>query len=249
MELSKEILKFMHWLDSRNFGFDAEYIQYMLDDLDVKDREKLERNVEIRLLIRKIVSKYVKSKSAPIVESVEELRKLLSDISGIDELGEIIDDFSKLSDEDLLNTYFTEKSLNEVPKYVGRLRKLTSLKVVRAPGKKIEKYFRQATDCYIYGLYDAVAILSRSVLVFALEEAITYKSKMKNVITLPQEKKGYYKNLIKRAEMAGIITEEDNILCERVVNVGNRAVHANSIDETTACEVIKKTSIILSKVY
>ena len=104
MELSKEILKFMHWLDSRNFGFDAEYIQYMLDDLDVKDREKLERNVEIRLLIRKIVSKYVKSKSAPIVESVEELRKLLSDISGIDELGEIIDDFSKLSDEDLLNT-------------------------------------------------------------------------------------------------------------------------------------------------
>jgi len=245
MELSKEILSFLHWLDSNKLTFDSEYIQDMLIDLEEKEKDGLERYIAIRLMIRKIISKYFKSKSAPIIESVEELKELLSDISGIDELGELIDEFSEAADEDYLNTYFTEKSLSEVPKYVNRLRKLSTLKVGRAPGKKVENYFRQATNCYIYGLYDAVATLSRTVLQFTLEEAL----KKKKCIILPVGNEGYIERLISIAEMALILNRENALLANNIRKIGNKAIHNNSTNEIEACQVIQDTAIIISKIY
>lgn len=245
MELSKEILSFLHWLDSNKLTFDSEYIQGMLIDLEEKEKDGLERYIAIRLMIRKIISKYFKSKSAPIIESVEELKELLSDISGIDELGELIDEFSEAADEDYLNTYFTEKSLSEVPKCVNRLRKLSTLKVVRAPGKKVENYFRQATNCYIYGLYDAVATLSRTVLQFTLEEAL----KKKKCIIFPVGNEGYIERLISISEMALILNRENALLANNIRKIGNKAIHNNSTNGIEACQVIQDTAIIISKIY
>ena len=54
MELSKEILSFLHWLDSNKLTFDSEYIQDMLIDLEEKEKDGLERYIAIRLMIRKI---------------------------------------------------------------------------------------------------------------------------------------------------------------------------------------------------
>lgn len=245
MELSKEILSFLHWLDSNKLTFDSEYIQGMLIDLEEKEKDGLERYIAIRLMIRKIIYKYFKSKSAPIIESVEELKELLSDISGIDELGELIDEFSEAADEDYLNTYFTEKSLSEVPKCVNRLRKLSTLKVVRAPGKKVENYFRQATNCYIYGLYDAVATLSRTVLQFTLEEAL----KKKKCIIFPVGNEGYIERLISISEMALILNRENALLANNIRKIGNKAIHNNSTNGIEACQVIQDTAIIISKIY
>jgi hypothetical protein len=180
------------------------------------------------------VTKYIKSKSAAIDISAEVVENLLNE-------------FTKMADEDYLNAYLTEISLHEVPRYAERLRKLLSIKAAKPLGKKVEKYFGQATHCYMFGLYDAVAILSRSVLQFALEEALTNKSK--NISLFPQEDKGYIESLIKRAELTGIIKKANVPLADRVRKTGNKAVHVSSTDELTARNVIRDTSIVLSNIY
>jgi hypothetical protein len=232
MELSKEILKFLDLLYSKCLYFDADFLKDMIIDLDEPEDEDLREHIRLRLIKRKVVSKFVKSRSSPMIESVEEIEKLLAE-------------FSQIADEDLLNEFLTERSLNEIPRYAERLRKLISLRVGKPPGKKVENYYRQATNCYMFGLYDAVAILSPSILQFSLEEAL----KEKVLPLFPQETKGYLESLIDRAKKVGILKNEHLPLAHTIRKVGNKAVHVNSTDEATARKVIKDTGMVVSQIY
>ena len=232
MQLSKEILDFLYWLDSKSLPFEAEFLKDMVIEPDEPNSDEYRNHIEAQLVTRKIVSNYIQSKSGTINYSVDVIENLLNE-------------FSQISSEDHLNAYMTEISLNEIPKYVERLRKLISLRAGKPMGKKVEKYYRQATNCYVFGLYDAVAILSRSVLQFALEEALADK----NIATFPRENTGYIETLIKRAETAGIIKKANCGLADRVRRTGNKAVHTSSTDETTARKVIGDTAIVLSDIY
>src|SRR4030067_1726087 len=98
MELSKEILDFLHWLDSKSLPFEAEFLKGQVIEPDEPDPEEFRSYIEARLLIRKITSKYIRSKSGPIDVSVEVIENLLNE-------------FSKISKEDHLNAYLTEISL------------------------------------------------------------------------------------------------------------------------------------------
>jgi len=79
MELSKEILKFLHWLDSKSLPFEAELLKDIVMEPEELEYEDLRKHVEARLIIRKVVSKYVKSKATPMIESVEVIERLLDE--------------------------------------------------------------------------------------------------------------------------------------------------------------------------
>jgi hypothetical protein len=117
--------------------------------------------------------------------------------------------------------------------------------VGKPPGKKVANYYRQATNCYLFGLYDAVAILSRSVLQFSLEDVL----KENKLLMFPQETKGYIENLIFRAEKIGILKKEHIPLAHSIRKIGNKAVHVTATDETTARQVIKNTGVVISQIY
>jgi hypothetical protein len=98
MELSKEILSFLHWLDMQGLPFEAAFLKDIIPGPDEMDEQQLRENIKTYLLTNKIVSKYVKAKSEPIFESVDAIEKLLAELS-------------EISDEDLINTYLTKVCL------------------------------------------------------------------------------------------------------------------------------------------
>ena len=160
MELSKEILEALRWLDGMGYPFEAQFIKDMIPEPpEERTEEDLRENIRVRLTINKIASKFIKSRSEPIIESIDAIEELLVELDSI-------------SGEDHLNAYFTETCLEMIPNYVERIRKLVSARVEKIPSKKVGNYFRQAANCYIFGLYDAVAVLSRSVLEFSIEDTL-----------------------------------------------------------------------------
>ena len=102
------------------------------------------------------MGRIVKAKQTPTRDVSNELIQVIVDALG----------------EKVLNEFFTRLELQMIPDMVRRWKKLRALNFVGLPERRVSDYLRQATTCYLNGLPTATAILCRTVLQFALEEAI-----------------------------------------------------------------------------
>jgi len=108
-------------------------------------------------VIRHVATGFIRARTAPVLDSKADLERFLEDVS-------------RLTGDDPLDDYFTRMLLEQIPHFVERSKNLGELVVGGLPSPRVTSYFKQATSCYIYGLYDAVAVLSRAVIEFSLEE-------------------------------------------------------------------------------
>ncbi|PWB79992.1 MAG: hypothetical protein C3F08_05375 [Candidatus Methylomirabilota bacterium] len=154
----------------------------------------------------------VKSKQGTVIGRDELIQKLLS----------VVEDGH-------LDETITRCELQEVPGIIARRKKLRTISTASLPDKKVTAYLRQATTCYLYGLTDAAAALCRSVLRFALEEAM---AKPGGVNLGRISHKDYLYNLIEFARK----TKSKNIeilpdplpqQAHEIREVGNNALHAS----------------------
>jgi len=232
MTLSAEISKFLEWLDQISLPFDADFLKEMLPDPDEIRPEEHREYLEGRAFIKILVDKSIKSKMSPIIGSIEEIDNYIE--------REDISDY-------LYDEYFNELALKNVRSYVKRAKQLKTLELAMMPSRKVSSYFRQATNCFIYGLYDAVAILSRSVIEFSIEEK--FNEKRISPIKKDYGGKSYLENLINTAGKMGLLEKNVVSLAQNIRKKGNQAVHKNATTEFEARESIVNTVIVLSNVY
>lgn len=191
MALSDEILSLLRALDEAQMpisycedhltAFQEELRSYSFSSQE--EYAEYAKGVEV---LRRIISLLVKSKQEP--------EKTLTD-KNIQVLVSFVEDNHF---DEHLNEYFTILALRGITGIVKRWKKLQTLHFLFLPGEKVTNYLRQATTCYLYGLSDAVTILCRAILQYALEEAFELRGMLQNLREINGT--GYLEKLIDLAE-------------------------------------------------
>lgn len=232
MALSEDVLGFLNLLDQWGVSFDLEYFLKMAPARH-EDKDAQEVAAKLSAVKNAVLGAYRRAKTQPV-------RDLKSNPE------ELLDVVTSTLGDDVLDQHLTMEALKEIPAQVERLRNLRVLQVGAEPSKKVSIYFHQASLCYLYGLYDAVAILSRSVLQFALEEALDARRLGVRSI---DGGLGYLKNLVVFARRANVLTDRLLPLAERIRVTGNRASHVNKTQEADARQVMIDTVAVLRHLY
>jgi len=240
MALSKNVIEFLGWLEENGQLFDCESLIAFVGGPDgafireyvAEDPQAHAEYIEFRRRLRKAASQATESKWQS-TDVAHEPERFLSAVA-------------KLPIDDPLDEYVTELALREVPAAVSRLRKLSAIRLQKTPNDEITKFFRQAVTCYVCGLYDAVAVLSRSVLEFTLRETLAQRG------LLPAQSNGHgqgsVQELIDLAGKAKILKLDAVQNAHSVRRTGN-SVHEKGISEREALTAASLTLQVLIEIY
>jgi len=235
MTIAKEILATMDLFDEKLLRFDAEFIDaYLRKPLKslMKGKPDPKSLFKVNMFLKRLASESINSQMRP---------NLVSVVQGDD----IYENTLKDTSIDWVENYFIRAALHEIPNCILRARQLIKLNVKYPPGSKIEHYFEQACRCYIYGLNDAVAIMSRAVIEFSLKEMISYYKKD----TSGHASSGHIEDLINTGIFYKLIKKDNIYISHRIRKVGNKAIHNSSISDTEARQSIRDSVKLLSNIY
>ncbi len=237
MAQSKDVLDLLDLLDK--IGLDIGFLWGFVHDESKKggqlfDYCKFEEGNDVKQT-RDLLTHLWKSRQGSVLRGRDELFQKLS----------------KVVQDEHLNETITRLELWEVPGIVGRWKKIRTIPTRFIPGEKVEAYLRQAVTCYLYGLPNAAAGLCRSVLQFALEEAL---EKLGGIDLGGIRCKDYLFNLIDFASKMKIKNTE--ILpdplprkAHEIREVGNKSLHTSGLSDSKALATLEQTAEILSHIY
>lgn len=231
MALSAELLELLKALERSLMP-----VQYLVDHLDdiraddppykssAEEQEAEETTVKVQELVRMVVQ----AKQEPAYTMAPSVIQMLSE----------------LVKEPHLDEYFTVEALTNVPGITARWAKLSNLGFAKSPGDKIARYLRQAVSCYLYGMYDASAVLCRAVLEFALrerlgpigEKAAEAKTELRFLIDACATKWRVISGLVQQKAHA-------------IRNRGNGSIHSGSADDAKALAQLLDTRDVLVELY
>jgi hypothetical protein len=133
--------------------------------------------------------------------------------------------------------------VSEIPRMVARAIQLEPMSIAKSPQADQNAYLREATRCYLYGLFNASVALSRS----ALEQALSSK-----IPTLLQRAAGgdTLRTLINTAR-SSILKQAPEVCnaADQVRKAANRIVHGETCKERGAFRVLKDTRDIIVYLY
>jgi len=145
--------------------------------------------------------------------------------------------------EHFLDDCLSRLLVSEIPRMVSRALELEPMSIEQSPGADENAYLREATRCYLYGLFNASVALSRS----ALEQAFSSK--------LPKLLQGAagVDTLLTRINIArSSILKHKPEICDRAHGVrkkSNDIVHGKTCKGPEALRVLKDTREIIICLY
>lgn len=234
MSLSQDVLAFLTWLDETGDVFVLDHLKTAYGAIDETSPAERSENQKTLAIMQHAIAQVVESRMAPVTDSRDRLESFLEAIG-------------EFTDSDPLDAHFTLLALSHVPGSVNRWRKLRKLRLHSAPSVRVSAYFRQATTSYLCGLFDAVAILSRSVIQFSLEERIPANTPELQMIK--QVRKDLLYRLIELGYKKGLINLALRQAAHDVRERGNDASHESACTEEQALAVIKDTRRVLVALY
>jgi hypothetical protein len=225
--LSRSLLELLHMIGDSAL---IDYLKELYADFPVveseEDRLASERGRELtNSFMRQLVAKRLE----PVVGVGGSLWRYESLEFPLEALGG-----DAVVDSGLLDEFFTVEALRRVGESVDRWRRLRETTLVVQPGRKVTRYLRHATICYLVGLSDAATVLCRSVLEFALKETDD----------VPLEEDVKLDELIDKVLSSELATK-----AHRVRRRGNASLHRSSADENEALVQLRETGEVLSHLY
>jgi hypothetical protein len=236
MTISAELLKLLDVLDESGLPLVTDDLVEMFPEFFAPDAENAEERLQRRNLmtfIRNLAAQAVDARRDPGKElgpNTEQVLRAVAQVTG----------------DDPLEAYFTRVSLAEAPSLVKRSRRLEAIGVSGSPGRRVARYFYQASSCYLHGFYDAVAVLSRAVVEAALE------SRLGDSVLPTQgdrDRRGYLDRLINWAKTTSVLDDETLSSAHNVRLLGNKAIHEEPVNELEARRAITDAVRILRRVY
>ena len=233
---AKDIYSLLSWHVENERFLDIDFIIENLKDAaefdDSTKEEKAEWH-ETHVLFSELMNKYLESIKTPNPFSTKLLCEMVRIITS-----------SKGSMA--LEQYLIMKKINEVPGIASRAFYIKPLDVSNKPNYKIINYYEQCINCYINGLFDASAVLARSVLQYSLEEKLA-KHKIVNISGVTT--KNYVESLIEISITNNILTDAIADKAHKVRKKGNIASHKRSISEHEAKLQIDLLGEVLESIY
>src|SRR5208283_5379472 len=110
------------------------------------------------------------------------------------------------SDEDSIDSFFTQELLEKVPQAVSRAASLGQMSLERVPDKELRHYFGEAHSCFLYGLNVACAVLCRAILESALESTCDPTQILKRKVPSNE----YFETLVDEAARGGLLDPADD---------------------------------------
>jgi hypothetical protein len=179
----------------------------------------------IRLVVRSLMSSKVGARLEPRLDALSELGQEIP--------AALVDG--------RLDEYFTVELLASVAGVVRRWKTLGPLLVVSLPSRQVNAYMREATTCYLHGLFNAAAVLARAVLEFALKEKVGALGG-----AIPT---GKGMRFIDNATRMLRLPHPLAVKVRHVWRVGGTAVHEAKVTEDDTFRQIRETAEVLSHLY
>ncbi len=144
--------------------------------------------------------------------------------------------------EYLLDEFYTREFLRKARKRVDRTMKLTAMVPRATPDPEVNIYLREATRCWIAGLWQSSVALSRTTLEIALRHRLREGQEF-----LPMDDK--FETVIKYAYRCRVIDHAHHEMAEDVRKRGNEVVHGSPASEDLAGRVLTHTRGVLAHIY
>jgi len=149
-----------------------------------------------------------------------------------------------LDNTDLLEEHLRTEFDDRIDDMVKRYRELSLFFVKGKPRQLVINRLREATECYVYGLFQGCAILCRSTLETALREKYEQKLGCR-----PDDRKTLGP-LLDDAIKCGIISEINSDLAYKIKSIGDEAAHdLRRCSSSEAFESLDKTKLLLNILY
>jgi len=226
------------------------YSEYLLDQLEdfckfvdeeeQKDSEMTDEDREAVKFVLGLCRLMVEGKTQWLEPRHLNMRQTLEDFEAV---------FDKFEDE--VDRLLTRRALEEVNVMARRLRGVPSIFLVRYPPAQVRNCLREATRCYLYGLFQASAVLSRVTLERALEDRL--RARGANVLPMSvqahRRKDSVILNLLDRAREERVIGGEDFERLNKVREIGNNAAHGRPVEGSDARSALANLRGVLERIY
>jgi hypothetical protein len=147
--------------------------------------------------------------------------------------------------EYVLDEFYTRDFLKNARKLVARTMLLTPMKPKAKPEGGVNLYLREATRCYVFGLWDSSVALSRA----AVERALKDRLKEQLGNNMPIGDDGLMKRLLDYAYKMRLIDGAHLTMGEKVRVAGNKVLHGAHAHENDAGESLASARGVLSQLY
>jgi hypothetical protein len=135
---------------------------------------------------------------------------------------------------------YTTEMLNRIPKMVGRTLRFSSLVVSELPSTTTNLYLREATRCFVFGLWRGCMALCRSALEHGLRKQVTKKmGQAPSALT----------DLIKVATQLGLLDDAHATLAHRIRKIGNEVLHDEDSGDSEALTALDSTRWVLLHLF
>jgi hypothetical protein len=190
---------------------------FLLEVLEGRDVEEDPKNAdaerEAARLVRTITQKILNSREKLVDLPIDALDELIS-----------VRDAGKW----LLDDFYCYELLERIPKMVRRTLELSSLTIPadRLPKSSVHVFYEQAVRCYVFGLWQAAAVLARSTVETALRERVKGhpRDKLAQLIEMA----------VRQRALTGHAIEAASV----VKSLGDCAVHGDAIKEQDAKKLV-----------
>jgi hypothetical protein len=136
---------------------------------------------------------------------------------------------------------YTRRLLADVPRIVERTLRLSGLVAAgRSPSRKMEVYVREATRCYIFGLWAACVALSRAAVEHAIRERVADQ-------LVGSRKK--LSEMIEGARRFGVLDRMQAELATRVKLSGDTVLHGGSVTDRDAWDTLVAARTLLEQLH
>ncbi len=235
MSLSTELRKLLETLREYEVSVDfcIESARNIGEDMAPEPEEQArirQENEENTRFFREIV----KSRREPTLTIPEGLTGLLREHLGSERFDEILDDV------------LTREAIYAIPGAVSRWKRLQHLAVSLTPDPEIANVLRQATTCFLWGLYDAAAILCRTSIELSVQTLLQRQGGMRLPESRPQD---YLRRLIDLALRSRLMTPTVAQAAHKVRTLGNTAAHKTGCGKADVVHTLAATAVVVRHVY
>jgi hypothetical protein len=142
-----------------------------------------------------------------------------------------------------IDWWYCKDAMTRIPEITDRFEKLSPILTRVTHRKEVNVYLPEATQCYLYGFFQASTALFGTALEAGLRDFCVRKlgSKPGAAVNLD--------DLITRAVRFHLLSQESGAMATSVRKTANRVVHDEPIGEGQAFEVLVQTRRVLEEIY
>jgi Domain of unknown function (DUF4145) len=141
----------------------------------------------------------------------------------------------------VVDWWYCKEAVERIEPIKERFSKLTPILVRLTGSQEVNVYLREATQCYLYGLFQASTALFRTALETGLRESFDRKMGPVPGAKLYQ--------MIADAEQQGLVSAHISSMADDVRKAANEVIHKTPITEQQEFDVLVKTRCVLEEFY